>query len=206
MSRDELIKAAKIQNGGGATMLLQELEECGFIRKYLSFGKNQRNTLYQLVDFYSLFYLTFIKNTSVLDDDIWVNGVDNPQFRTWSGYAFELLSLHHVREIKQALGISGIQTRTSAWYSTDKLAKAQVDLVIDRRDGVINLCEMKFSIKPYTIDKKYAEELRNKIGVFREVTKTPKSIFLTMVTSFGLQKNEYSTALVQNSLTMDIFF
>ena len=206
MSRDELIKAAKIQNGGGTTMLLQELEECGFIRKYLSFGKNQRNMLYQLVDFYSLFYLTFIKNTSVLDDDIWVNGVDNPQFRTWSGYAFELLSLHHVREIKQALGISGIQTRTSAWYSTDKLAKAQVDLVIDRRDGVINLCEMKFSIKPYTIDKKYAEELRNKIGVFREVTKTPKSIFLTMVTSFGLQKNEYSTALVQNSLTMDIFF
>ena len=206
MNREALIKAAKINNGGGTTMLLQELEECGFIRKYASFGKNQRDMLYQLVDFYSLFYLTFIKNSSVLDDDIWVTGVDNPRFRAWSGYAFELLSLHHIREIKQALGISGIQTHTSTWYSTEKSAKAQVDLVIDRRDGVINLCEMKFSIKPYLITKSYAEELRNKIGVFKEVTKTTKSIFLTMVTSFGLQKNEYSTALVQNSLTMDVFF
>ena len=206
MNREELIKAAKINNGGGTTMILQELEECGFIRKYVSFGKNQRNMLFQLVDFYSLFYLTFIKNTSVLDDDIWINGVDNPQFRTWSGYAFELLSLHHIKEIKQALGIGSIQTHTSAWYSTEKSAKAQVDLVIDRRDGVINLCEMKFSIKPFVIDKKYAEELRHKIGAFKELTKTKKSIFLTLVTSFGLQKNEYSMALVQNSLTMDAFF
>ena len=187
-------------------MLLQELEECGFIRKYPAFGKKERDMLYQLVDFYSLFYLTFIKNSSVLDDNLWVTGVDNPQFRTWSGYAFELLSLHHIREIKQALSINGIQTNTSTWHSTDKDAKAQVDLVIDRRDGVINLCEIKFSINLFTIDKKYAEELRQKIGIFKEKTKTRKSVFLTMITSFGLQKNEYSTALVQNNLTMDVFF
>jgi uncharacterized protein len=206
MQRDELIKAAKIQNGGGTTVLLQELEECGFIRKYPAFGKNQRDMLFQLVDFYSLFYLTFIKKSSILDDDIWINGVDNPQFRTWSGYAFELLSLHHIREIKQALSIGGIQTNTSTWYSTDKETKAQVDLVIDRRDGVINLCEMKFSIKRFTIDKKYADELRHKIGVFKEKTKTKKSVFLTMVTTFGLQKNDYSMALVQNSLPLDVLF
>lgn len=206
LNREELIKAAKINNGGGTTMLLQELEECGFIRKYVAFGKSQKHQLYQLVDFYSLFYLTFIKKSSVLDENTWINGIDNPSFRTWSGYAFEMVCLHHLKEIKQALGISGVITNTSSWYSTDKVPKAQIDLLIDRRDQVINLCEIKFSINPYLIDKKYAEELRNKIGTFKEQSKTKKSIFLTMITSFGLQKNEYSTSLVQNSLTFDDLF
>ena len=187
-------------------MLLQELEECGFIRKYVAFGKSQKHQLYQLVDFYSLFYLTFIKKSSVLDENTWINGIDNPSFRTWSGYAFEMVCLHHLKEIKQALGISGVITNTSSWYSTDKVPKAQIDLLINRRDQVINLCEIKFSINPYLIDKKYAEELRNKIGTFKEQSKTKKSIFLTMITSFGLQKNEYSTSLVQNSLTFDDLF
>jgi uncharacterized protein len=206
LNREELIKAAKINNGGGTTMLLQELEECGFIRKYPGFGKKQKNNLYQLVDFYSLFYLTFIKDTNPIDENQWVNGIDYPAFRTWSGYAFEMVCLHHLKEIKQALGIGGVFTNTASWYATGSSAKAQIDLVIDRRDGVINLCEMKFSIKPFVIDKKYADELRHKIATFREQTKTTKSLFLTMITASGLQKNEYSNAWVQNSLTMDALF
>jgi uncharacterized protein len=206
LTRDELIKLAKINNGGGTTSLLKELEECGFIRKYPAFGKKEKNHLYQLIDFYSLFYLTFIKNTNPIDENLWINGVDNPQFRTWSGYAFEMICLHHLKEIKQALGISGVFTNTSTWYSTDKANKAQIDLVIDRRDGIINVCEMKFSMKPFTIDKKYAEELRHKIETFREQTQTKKSTFLTMVTAFGVQKNEYSNALVQNTLSFNELF
>ena len=197
---------AKIKNGGGTTILLKELEECGFIRKYPAFGKKEKNQLYQLIDFYSLFYLTFIKNTSVIDENLWINGIDNPLFRAWSGYAFEMVCLHHLKEIKHALGISGVFTNTSTWYSMDKKTKAQIDLVIDRRDGIINICEMKFSIKPYVIDKKYAEELRHKIETFREQTQTSKSIFLTMITAFGLQKNEYSNAWVQNSLSLNELF
>lgn len=111
-----------------------------------------------------------------------------------------------MKEIKQALGISGVFTNTSTWYSTDKANKAQIDLVIDRRDGIINICEMKFSMKPFTIDKKYAEELRHKIETFREQTQTKKSTFLTMVTAFGVQKNEYSNALVQNTLSFNELF
>lgn len=103
-------------------------------------------------------------------------------------------------------GISGVQTVTSSWVSTNKTQGAQVDLVIDRRDQVINMCEMKFSINDFSIDKKYEEELRNKIAVFKTETKTRKAIYLTMVTSFGLQKNKYSTSLVQNELTMDALF
>ena len=206
MTREDLIKTAKINNGGGTTTILQELEECGFIRKYNSYGKNQRGNIYQLVDFYSLFYLKFVKNSSVFDETTWLNGVDNPAFRAWSGYAFEMVCLHHIPKIKEALGISGIQTNTATWYSTDKETKAQVDLLIERRDGIINLCEIKFSINSFVITKKYAEELRNKIAVFKEQTKTKKTVFLTMITSFGLQKNEYSNQLVQNSLTMDALF
>jgi uncharacterized protein len=206
LSRDELIKTAKIKNGGGTTNLLKELEECGFIRKYPAFGKRERNQLYQLIDFYSLFYLTFIKNSSLIDENLWINGVDNPQFRAWSGYAFEMICLHHLKEIKQALGISGVFTNTSTWFSTDKTQKAQIDLVIDRRDGIINVCEMKFSVKPFTIDKKYAEELRLKMETFREQTDTKKSIFLTMITAFGVQKNEYSNSVVQNSISLNELF
>ena len=206
LTRDELIKTAKIHNGGGTTTLLKELEECGFIRKYPAFGKKEKNNLYQLIDFYSLFYLTFIKNTNPIDENLWINGVDNPQFRTWSGYAFEMICLHHLKEIKQALGISGVFTNTSTWYSVDKTNKAQIDLVIDRRDGIINVCEMKFSMKPFTIDKKYAEELRNKISAFKQETGTRKSVFLTFITSFGLKANQYSMGLVQSNFTMDILF
>jgi uncharacterized protein len=206
MNREDLIKIAKINNGGGTTTILRELEECGFIRKYNSFEKSQRGNIYQLVDFYSLFYLSFVKNSSVFDENTWLNGLDNPMFRAWSGYAFEMVCLHHIPKIKESLGISGVQTNTATWYSTDKEAKAQVDLLIDRRDGIINLCEIKFSLNPFVITKKYAEELRNKISIFKQKTKTRKTIFLTLITSFGLQKNEYSNQLIQNNLTMDSLF
>jgi len=108
--------------------------------------------------------------------------------------------------MKLALGISGVQTTTSAWVGPGASHEAQIDLVIDRRDQVINICEMKFSINNFTIDKKYAEDLRKKIDVFRQETKTRKSLFLTMITTYGLNKNSYSTSLVQNDLTMDVLF
>jgi uncharacterized protein len=206
MERTELLKVAKISDGGNATKLLKELEESSFIQKYPAFGKTNRYVLYQLTDFYSLFYLKFIKNSSELDKNFWLNSLDNPEIRTWSGYAFEQVCLMHLDQIKQALGISVIQTRSSAWIGETGGQKAQVDLVIDRRDQVINLCEMKFSINTFEIDKRYAEELRTKIGVFKTVTKTQKAIFLTLITTFGLHPNSHSNGLVQNDLTMDVLF
>jgi hypothetical protein len=206
MERKELLKHANLADGGTTTKILKELEESSFIQKYPAFGKTNRYVLYQLTDFYSLFYLKFIKNSSDLDKDFWLNSLDNPEIRAWSGYAFEQVCLMHLDQIKQALGISGIQTRSSAWIGETDGKKAQVDLVIDRRDQVINLCEMKFSINSFEIDKRYAEDLRTKIGVFKTATKTPKSIFLTLITTFGLQQNGYSGGLVQNDLTMDILF
>jgi hypothetical protein len=114
--------------------------------------------------------------------------------------------LAHIPQIKQALGIQGIQTRSSAWLSSDKNEKAQIDLLIDRRDHVINICEMKFSIKPFQIDKKYANELSQKLDIFRKQTKTNKALFLTFVTTFGVEQNNYANALVQNHVTMNNLF
>ncbi len=206
LTRDELIEAAKLPNGGSTTVLLQELESCNFIRKYVAFGKKEKNSLYQLIDFYSLFYQAFIKKTGTLDQNTWLNSLDSPQYRAWSGYAFEMVCLHHLTEIKQGLGIGGVQTTTSSWLAAGDGPRAQVDLVIDRRDHVINLCEMKFSINPFTIDKKYADELRNKIGTFKAQTATRKAVYLTMITTYGVAINEHANALVQNSLTMDVLF
>jgi len=206
MGREDLIKAANLVNNGNSSKILKELEESDFIRRYHTFGKNSRNSLYQLTDFYSLFYLKFLKSNHILDTDFWLNSLDNPEVRAWSGYAFEQICLSHLSAIKKALGISGIQTISSAWLGSYDNQKAQIDLVIDRRDHVITICEMKFSINPFIIEKKYADDLRTRIGIFKQSTGTSKAIFLTFITTFGLVKNEHAMSLVQNSFTMDILF
>lgn len=206
LTRDQLLEASGMPNGGGTTRILKELEESHFIRKYVSYGNKEKLSLYQLSDPYTLFYLRWIKPSSALDENNWINQLDSPQKRAWSGYAFEQVCLRHIAQIKKALGIAAIQTTTSSWISRNKTHGAQVDLVIDRRDRVINLCEMKFSIHPFTITKGYAEELAEKIRVFREQTKTNKAIYLTMITSFGLSSNAYASSMVKNSFDMDILF
>lgn len=206
ITRNEIIKAARITNNGAATLMLKELEESHFIRKYAPFSKKEKMSLYQLTDPYSLFYLKWIKNSSELDRNNWIKQLDNPKKRAWSGYAFEQVCLEHIDQIKDALGISAIETRTSSWIGQGDNQGAQIDLVIDRRDRVINLCEMKFSIRPFTITKSYAETLATKIDAFKEQTKTKSTIYLTLVTTFGLVSNSYASSMIQNNLQMDILF
>ena len=206
MTRIEILKTTKLPDSGASTRLLDELEKSGFIRKYSPFQKQKREGLYQLVDFYSMFYLRFIENTDPVDENTWINMIDNPAQRAWSGYAFEQVGLYHIRQIKKALGISGILTQTSGWRSKQKTDGAQIDLVIDRRDQVINLCEMKFSLTPYTITKAYADRLMHKINIFREETQTNKALHLTMITTRGLARNNWSDTLVRHDLKMEVLF
>ncbi|MDZ4703615.1 MAG: ATP-binding protein [Saprospiraceae bacterium] len=205
LDRKALLKAAKLPDGGNTSLVLKELEESNFIRRYNSFGKLKNNALYQLSDFYSLFYLKFIQENS-RDENFWLKGSDTPEIRAWSGYAFEQVCLCHLRQIKHALGISSVQAQSSAWSGSNGDEKAQIDLVIDRRDQVVNLCEMKFSIKSFTIDKEYAENLQRKIGLFREVTKTKKATWLTFISTFGITPNAYAQSLVHQSLGMNALF
>ena len=183
------------------TRILRELEESNFIRRYYAFNKKEKEHIYQLTDFYSLFYLNFIEKSNPDDEHYWIELSETATFFNWAGYAFEMVGLHHIPEIKKALGISGVRTAISSWQSS----QAQIDLVIDRKDQVINLFEMKFSINTFTIDKKYDAVLRNKVDKFRQATKTKKALFLSLLTTYGLTPNQYS-GMVQNDLTMDIFF
>ncbi|WP_431210146.1 hypothetical protein ACQ86N_29375 [Puia sp. P3] len=150
--------------------------------------------------------MKFIKPKEILDENHWLAGLRSPKQHAWAGYAFEQVCLAHLQQIKKGLGIDGIQSTASSWVGTGVQGGSQIDLVLDRSDRIINLFEMKFSVDTFTIDKKYADVLKQKIIVFRDQTKTRKATFLTMFTTFGLTKNTYALSLVQNHLTMDILF
>lgn len=206
LSRKELIKLSGLSDGGTFSNILEELEQCGFIKRYLPFGKKLKDSLYQLTDPYSLFYLKFVKNSKADGQGAWLTQMDNPKWKAWSGYAYEYLCRYHIGNIKKHLGIGAVYTEVSAWRSTQSEHGAQIDLIIDRRDRVINLCEIKFSVDPYVISKSYAEKLRHKLSTFRMETGTTKTLFLTFITTFGLRENKHFIGLVQNSLTMDALF
>ncbi|GHV58164.1 hypothetical protein FACS1894182_09220 [Bacteroidia bacterium] len=205
LTREEIIKASGISNGGGLTTLLEELEQCDFIRSYNGFGKKTKSTLYQLADFYSLFYFNFLENRKIKDEHFWMNFIDNAKRRAWSGYAFEQVCLAHVKQIKQKLGIAGVLTNISSWRSNDKDHAAQIDLVIERNDRVINLCEMKYAGEEFVIDKQQDENLRNKRAAFRNETKTSKTLYITMITTYGVKHNEY-WGNIQSEVVMDDLF
>jgi len=206
LTRTEIIQHAKVANGGRTSEILEELEQSGFIRRYSPFQKRKKRSLFQLVDFYTLFYLRFIEPTNPLDHHTWITATDHPKYRTWSGYAYEQICLSHTQHIKKALGILGIQTQVFSWRGTKDQDNAQIDLIIDRRDYVINICEIKFATQPYVITKTYAANLRNKIAVFKSATATRKAVYLTLITTYGLKNTTYLHSLIQNDLTMDIFF
>jgi hypothetical protein len=205
LSRTEIVQETKIQSGGGLSTILKNLEYCGFIRPYPSFDKKNRNRLYQLIDPFTLFYFRFIEKNEYNDERFWSNSLDTPLRNSWAGYAFEMAALLHINAIKQALGIAGIQSLVSSWRSEKSVPGAQIDLIINRKDGIINLIEIKFSNTEYTISKPYEANLKNKILTFKSETQTKKAVHLLLLTTFGLVKNVYSD-LVQKELVLNNLF
>lgn len=207
-TRTAMIKAAKLSSGGRISNALIELEESGFIHSYIPFGKTSNEVVYRLSDEYSLFYLKFMEKQKATGKNVWLRLSKTPSWTSWSGYAFESICMKHVEQIKEALGIAGNLVEESLWrYVPGKgLPGAQIDLLLDRDDRTINICEMKFSTGTFTINNKYAAELEQKREVFVNATKTKKTMFLTMVTTYGTVRNAYYNKLVQSELTMDSLF
>ena len=205
LTRDEIIKATKIPGGGNLTNTLKELEQCGFIEKYTDFTKQKNAAYYRLVDPFSLFWLRYVDNNNTKDEYYWTNLIDDGGRRAWAGYAFEMICLHHIPQIKNKLGISGISTQVFSWRSKNHRPNAQIDLLISRRDGVVNLCEMKFTLHPYTITSQYAQQLLNKQMAFKSETNVRSALHLTMVTTYGLTKQGHWTA-AQSEVTLDDLF
>lgn len=209
LSRDEISQLTQISSGGELSKLLNELEWCGFIRKYNGFGKQAKDALYQLIDNFTIFYFQYIKGNNNNDSHYWTNNIGSALHRAWSGLAFERVCLQHVPQIKKALGISGVLSNVYSWRTEadrDKgIDKTQIDLLIDRNDGVINLCEMKYSEQEYVITEDEEAKLRRRRGTLIEVTNTKKAVHITIVTPYGLKRNAHSS-IAQNEVTLDHLF
>ena len=208
LTRNGIIETCKLTSGGGTTQLLEELTESGFITSYIPFGRTAKESIYKLTDEYSLFYIKFIENSKYKGEGTWAKFSTGISWKSWSGTAFESVCMKHTLQLKKALGIESVHTETSMWrYRSDKDAQgAQIDLLIDRQDMSINICEMKFSINEFEITKSYANELESKLKVFRENTQTRKTLFLTMVTTHGVKNINNYTGLVQNEIKMGVLF
>lgn len=206
LDKQELSAECKISNNSKLTHMLEELEECGFIRKYIPFGKKHNSMRYQLTDCLSLFHLTFLSKTrGDLSPEMLLA---SNSYVVWCGLAYERVVLNHIHQVKKALGINGIYTQAYTWRSNpSEDNKAQIDLLIDRADSVINLVEVKWSVdgKKYVITKEVEENLLNKKDTFVSQTKTRKSVFITMITLSGIERNSHSDC-VTASLTLEDLF
>ncbi|MDR1764777.1 MAG: ATP-binding protein [Lachnospiraceae bacterium] len=233
LTRDEIIRRTGIPNGGRLTETLEGLEQCGLLRRYMAFGKKSRDALYQLNDHFTLFYHRFLKDGQNRDSDFWTHGFIGGAHRAWSGYAFEMVCLNHEEQIRRALGILGVSANIYSWHSTKPTGThanepigpgdppepagapahpqnhtthgAQVDMVIDRADQIINLCEMKYSLREFEIDAAYAKQLQDKLFAFAGETKTRKALHLTLITTYGLRRNPYSSGVSSQVTMKDLF-
>ncbi len=205
LTRTDIQTKSKVKTGGTLTKTLLELEESGFIEKYMPY-QGKKDALYRLADEYSMFYIKFIENTKPAGKDVWTTLQGKQSYKIWSGYTFETICIKHLEQIKAGLKISGINAYHGSWIEKNVDKGAQIDLIIDRDDNVINLCEMKFYNTKFTIDKKYANDIANKVNLFRLRTKTRKSIFTTMITTYGINHNQYSRQYIQNELIMNDLF
>jgi len=212
VNRNQILATAKIPSGGTASQILEELEESGFISSWIPYGKKSNDAIYRITDEFSLFYFDWLKplGKRCPEEGYWLTLQNDPCRRAWSGYTFEGICMKHIQQIKNELGIGKVETFHGPWYYSapkDSLGNgAQIDLLIDRKDAAINLCEMKFSEAEFTIDSNYSKNLRKKVDVFKTITKTKKNIFVTMISTFGIGPNIYSNDIISNSLTIDCMF
>lgn len=208
MTREEIISTTGIINSGDLTKKLSELESCGFIREYRAFGMKKKNTVYQLIDNFTLFYYRFLENNPN-DPHFWENQLNMPTINTWLGLAFERVCMMHIDQIRRKLGISGVLTAVNSWSCSadpDKgLHGSQIDLLIVRKDQVINLCEMKYSTTEYMLTEKDERSIQIKISDFTRATKTNYAIHPTLVTCVGMVDNTHSGD-IQSVVTLEDLF
>ena len=208
LTRAEMLKITKLPNGGSFSKTVKELQQSGFIKAFAGMGKKKKDILYRLTDAYSLFYLSQIEihkgSQSLNFEQLFLT----PSFKAWSGYAYENVCFAHIPQIKTKLGISGVLTKIYSYVAkpSDTLPGTQIDLLIDRMDHAIHICEVKFSQNAFVLDKKTADNIRQKHTVFQYNSETKKHLFTTFITTFGLLENKWTTEMVDQNLTMDDLF
>ena len=210
LSRAEIEVQSKLSPGGGRlTTRLHDLEHTSFIEAHTPWDK-QKGKYFKVVDEFSLFYMYWLssKKSKKLPENYWLKQIEKPIYHVWAGYAFESICYKHIDKIVKALHIKTAEN-ISAWRlipKNDNEEGAQIDLLIDRSDDAITICEIKYTDAVFSIDKRYAENLRRKIKVFTEKTQTKKQIFLAIISANGLKQNDYSEELISNTVTLDDLF
>lgn len=202
LTRQEIARLTKIADGGTLTKSLESLEECSFIIKVHPFGSKTREVLYRIVDEFTIFYFAFMAKTGNTINEAWGKSA---KYSSWQGYAFENICFRHQKGIAQALGISGIEKYFCSFLhrGSSNSRGFQIDMLIDRSDNCINLCEMKFFNTRVIVDKKMASGLMNRRQDFLQLTATKKTVFTTIVTSYGIKSNDLSLNVVDSVVTLD---
>jgi AAA+ ATPase superfamily predicted ATPase len=198
MTRDEILNSLGLSSGGQFSKSLNELIESGFVEQYKSYRSNRKTTLFRIFDEFCLFHLQFI---APFKGNAWTQLFTKNEYITWCGYSFEMICYKHFDSIKRGLKCDQIDSSYYSWSNEN----AQIDLVIDRNDNIVNLCEIKFYNDVFTIDSGYAAKLRNKETQFQTDTKTRKGISTVMLTTWGIT-GTHRIGLVTKSLTMECLF
>ena len=196
LTRQEIVDTTGLSNGGGLTRMLKELTECGFIRVYEPLF--QREKLYQLCDFYTLFYYMFVKKQKGYDENMWMHIQGKPAYSTWLGLSFERLCFAHAAQIRRALRLDSIATKTYSIFTE----KAQMDMVIERADGIVNLCEMKYTQQQYALDKTEAEKVTRRMDSLRVLNRKRQNVQCVLVTKQDAKQNSYYNNLITKNLTL----
>ena len=205
-TRTELAEAAGMTVGGTLTKALIALIASDFIIKYVPFGCSKKEEYYKLTDSFCNFYLRFVENKKELSNDFWLSNIGSQNIVTWRGLAFENVCFNHIKQIKKALGISGVSTNQSAWSKRKgEEIGTQIDMIIERKDNIVNMCEIKFYGEEFSVDKNYDKVLRNRVSLLLEELSPKMAIHSTLITTYGLKYNEYSGAFT-NIIDMDALF
>ena len=204
-TRSEIAKSVEMTAGGTLTSALSALIASDFIVKYVPFG-NKKEDYYKLTDQFCNFYLEFMEDKDSLSEDFWLSNISSQKVVTWRGIAFENICFNHIDQIKKALGISGVSTKQSAWSKKNiEEQGTQIDMIIERKDNVVNVCEMKFYGSEFVVDKNYDKVLRNRMMLLEKEISPKMVIHSTLITTYGLKYNEYSGDFVKVITIDDLF-
>ena len=205
-TRKEISALTGYTEGGTLSEALKALIVSDFIIKYVPFGYSKREEHYKLVDPFCIFYLDFIEKNGMIPETFWLSNVTSPPIITWRGHAFENACFNHIEQIKKALGISGISTTQSAWTKMGEESKGtQIDMIISRKDNIVNMCEMKYYGEEFMVDKDYDSILRHRKNLLYEIIPKKNAVHNTLITTFGIRNNEYRWSF-DNVITMDDLF
>lgn len=216
ISRAHIEKTAKLTaKGGTLSERLEDLEMAGFVKKFLPLSHTKKGIYYRILDEYTYFYLQWIESEKgnieldLAQNNFWLDIVKSAKYQAWCGYAFESVCYKHVSNVKKALGIN-VASKIGTWRYIPKLDEetqgAQIDLLFDRNDNAITICEIKYSNKPFVITKDYANKLQQKVDTYLRITRTKKQIFIAMIASSGIKQNKYSKALISKVVTLNDLF